>query len=219
MHFLSVGIVGGVNTDLDKIYFALYMKSQVDFSQWEFFKIFPPIRIRETMKLNSWTCCPLESTEETAPISRKSILAFISSHKSIFFSENFLKFFDQIRIREKIKFNYSIFLSLESTDEWTLMLKKFYWPLLYSRNRWENIFLLKIFRPIRIREKIKFNYFTFSPLESRDQWTPMLKKSYWLLFFYLMSVIGEKKIIFSSKFFDRSDCEKKSNSINRSFAH
>ena len=30
--------------------------------------------------------------------------------------------------------------------------------------------------------KIKFNYFTFSPLESKDEWTLMLKNFYWLLF-------------------------------------
>ena len=85
--FQPIGTDGGVITDLDKINFAFCLKSQVDFFQWKFFKIFRPIRIRE-----------------------------------------------------KIEFNYSIFLSLESTDKWTLMLKKFYCPLSYSRNRWEKNF-------------------------------------------------------------------------------
>ena len=164
MDLLPIRIDGGDSIDLEKIHFGIYFKSQVDFFQWKFFKIFRPIRFRE-----------------------------------------------------KMKFNYSTFSPLESTDEWPLMHKKFSWPLSFFRNRWEKLFFfLKIFRPIRFREKIQFNSSAFSPLESRDQWTLMLKKSYWLLF----DVRNRwEKIIFSSKFFDRSDCEKKSNSINRSFVH
>ena len=78
----------------------------------------------------------------------------------------------------------------------------------------KKFFLIKIFWPIRIREKIQFNYSTFSQLESRDQWTLMLKKSYWLLF----DVRNRwEKNFFSSKFFDQSNFEKKWNSVIRLF--
>ena len=233
----------------------------------------------------------------------------------------FLKFFQPIKIREKIKLNSSIFLSLESRDQWTVMLKKFYWPLLNSPNprekfffhqnfstneilrknqiqffdffligieRWvnsdaekilltfvvfsksgrKNFCYMKIFRPMRFREKIKFNYSSFFSLESRDQWTVMLKKFYWTLLyspnapekiffseifstnqnsrknqiqlfeFFLIGIErwvntdAEKipltfvvfsrsapKIFFLSKFFDQWDFEKKSNSTIRFFCH
>ena len=180
----------------------------------------------------------------------------------------FLKIFQPMRFWEKIKFNYSIFLSFESRDERTVMLKKFYWTLLYSPNPrekfflskffnqwdfekksnsilrffchwnretsehwcWKNyidlrcihqicekkFFFLKIFQPMRFREKIKFNSSIFFSLESRDQWTVMLKKFYWPL---LHSRNPREKIFFLSKFFDQWDFEKKSNSILQFFPH
>ena len=155
-----------------------------------------------------------------------------SGEKNFFF----LKIFGPIRFREKMKFNYSTFTPLESTDDWTLMLKKFYWPLLYSRNPWEKIlfnkifwtnqisrknqiqffhfftigidgrlntdaekilltfvvfsklvtkkfFFIKIFPPIRFRERIKFSCSTSSSLELTYEWTVMLKKFYWPLLY------------------------------------
>ena len=108
---------------------------------------------------------------------------FVVISKSVRKNFFILKIFQPIRIREKIKFNYSIFSPLEWRDQWTLVLKKFHWPLLYSPNAREKFFFFKIFLPIRFREKIKFNSSTFSPLESRDQWTLILKKFYWPLLY------------------------------------
>ena len=109
----------------------------------------------------------------------------------------FIKNFQPIRFREKIKFNSSTFSPLKSTNVWTLMLKKFYWPLLYSRNRDKKFFFIKIFRPIRFQGKIKFNYSTSSPLELTDDWTVMLKKFYWPC---CILQIGEKTIFFITIF-------------------
>ena len=84
-----------------------------------------------------------------------TFVVFCKSGRKFFF----IKIFQQIRFREKIELNFSIILSLESRDESTVMLKKFHWPLLYSPNRWEKIFVwIKFFQPIRIREEIKLNY-------------------------------------------------------------
>ena len=106
---------------------------------------------------------------------KKILLTFVVLSKfarKIFF---FHEIFRPIKIREKIEFNYSIFYSLESRDRWPLMLKKYLWPLLYCRNSREKIFFFyKIFRPIRIGEKIEFHYSIFYSLESRDQWTLIL---------------------------------------------
>ena len=107
------------------------------------------------------------------------VFTFVLSSKSVAKRFFCIKIFRPIRIREKMKFNSSTFSPLESTDEWTLMLKKFYWPFLYSWNRGEKIFfVIKISRPIRIREKIKLNYWIFLSLESRDESTLMLRKFY-----------------------------------------
>ena len=141
------------------------------------------------------------------------VCCILQIRQKIFF---FLKFFQPIRIREKIKFNSSIFFSLESRDEWTVMLKKFYWLLLYSPNPREKFFFIKIFRPIRFREKIKFNSSIFFSLESRDERTLMLKKFYWFL---LYSPNPRDKIFFSLKFFNQSDFVKKSNWILLLFLH
>ena len=122
----------------------------------------------------------------------KILLAFVVFSKSagkIFFYQ----IFQPMRFREKIKFDSSIFSSLESRDQWTVMLKKFYWPLLNSPNPREKFFFLKFFQPIRIREKIKFNSSIFLSLKSRDQWTVMLKKFYWPL---LNSPNPRKKFFF-----------------------
>ena len=141
----------------------------------------------------------------------KILLIFVvfseSGRKNFFF----MKIFQPIRFREKIQFNYLIILSFESRDELTVMRKKFYWPFLYSSNRWE-----KIFQPVRFREKIKFNFSIILWLESSDESTVMLKKFYWSL---LYSPNRGEKIFFLSKFFDQSDFEKKSNWIIRLFCH
>ena len=69
-------------------------------------------------------------------------VVFSKSGRKIFFS---MKIFQPMRFWEKIKFNFSIILWLESSDESTVMLKKFYWSLLYSPNRGEKIFFLSKF--------------------------------------------------------------------------
>ena len=180
----------------------------------------------------------------------KILLAFVVLSKSVRKKFFFIKIFRPIRFRENMKFNLVTFCSLESTDEWTLMLKKFYWPLLYSQNQWEKIFFnknfstnqnsrkheiqfidflligidgrvntdaekilltfvvfsklvrkefffIKIFRPIRFRENMKFNLVTFCSLESTDEWTLMLKKFYWPL---LYSQNQWEKIFFNKNF-------------------
>ena len=68
------------------------------------------------------------------------VFTFVLSSKSVRKRFFCIKIFRPIRIREKIKFNSSTFSPLESTDKWTLMLKKFYWPFLYFWNRGEKIF-------------------------------------------------------------------------------
>ena len=147
-----------------------------------FLKIFQPIRIREKMKFDSSIFSSLESRDQWTVMLKKFYwpLFYSPNPREKFF---FIKFFQPIRIREKIKFNSSIFLSLESRDQWTVMLKKFYWPLLYSPNPREKFFFLKFFQPIIFREKIKFHSSIFLSLESRDQWTVMLKKFYWPLLY------------------------------------
>ena len=185
----------------EKIFFLLKFFDQSEFEK-KWISIIPvfPIRIDR----------PVNTDAEKILL---TLLVLSKSARKNFF----IKIFRPIRIREKMKFNYSIFFSLESTDQSTLMLKKFYWPLLYCRNPREKIsFLLKFFRPIRIREKIKFNYSFFFSLESKDQWTLMLKKSYWPL---LYCQNPREKFFFFSKFLDQSDFEKKWNSIIRFFCH
>ena len=159
----------------------------------------------------------LESRDEWTLMLKKFYLPLLYSPnpgEKIFF---YMRIFQPIRFREKIELNFSIILSLESRDESTVMVKKFYWPFLYSPNRWEkNFFFIKIFQPIRFREKIKFNYSIISSLESRDESTVMLKKFHWPL---LYSVNRGENFFFSSKFFSQSDFEKKWNSVIRLFCY
>ena len=205
-----------VNSDAEKILLTFVVFSKSVRKKCFFNKIFGPIRIREKIKFNYSTFCSFESRNEWTVMLKNFYWPLLYSRngwEKIFL----LKIFGPIRFREKIKFNSFSFSSLVSTDEWTLMLKIFYSLLFDPRNRWQKeFFLLKIFGPIRFRENMKFNLVTFCSLESRDQWTLMLKKSYWLLFDVRNR--WEKKF-FSWKFSDQSDFEKKSNSINRSFAH
>ena len=98
----------------------------------------------------------------------KILLTFVVFSRSVRKKFFFISIFGPIKFWGKIKFNSSTSSPLESKEEWTLMLKRFYWPLLWSADRRKKIFFMKIFEPIRIREKIQFNYFTFSPLESKD---------------------------------------------------
>ena len=191
-------------------------------------------------------------------------VVFSKSGRKYFF---FFKIFQPIGFRKKMELSYSVILSLESGDEWTLMLKKLYLPLLYSPNRGENIFFsskffsqsdleknwnsvirlfcdwnraksrqwcwknsidlccilqigekifffFKIFQPIGFRKKMELSYSIILSLESRDEWTLMLKKLYLPL---LYSPNRGENIFFSSKFFSQSDLEKNWNSVIRLF--
>ena len=73
----------------------------------------------------------------------------------------FLKFFQTIGIRVKITFNNSIFFSLESRDQWTVMLKKFHWPSLYSWNPREKIFFSENFSTNQNSRKNQIQLFDF----------------------------------------------------------
>ena len=212
-----IGIERCVNNDAEKILFAFVVFTKSRRKNFFFWKFFRPIKIRESTKVNLATYLSLESgVESTLMLKKFSWLFLCSSNRGekIFF---FLKFFRPIIIREKMKFNYSIFLSLELRDVWTVMLKKFYSPLLYSPNRGEHIFFfLKIFRPIRFRKKMEFNYSIVLLLELGDVWTVILEKFYWPLLYFPNR--GEK-VFFFENFFDQSDFEKNSNSIIRFFCH
>ena len=124
----------------------------------------------------------------------------------------FYKIFRPIRIGEKIEFHYSIFYSLESRDQWTLILKKFYWPLLYCRNSREKIFFFpQNFSTNQNSRKMKFIYFIFCSFDSRDQWTLMLKKFYWPLLYCRNS--ARKKFFFLQNFSTNQNSRKNRNSI------
>ena len=121
-----------------------------------------------------------------------------SREKIFFFKQNF----STNQNSRKMKFIYLIFFSFRSRDQWTLMLKKFYWPMLYSRNPREKIFFFhKIFRPIRIREEWNSFIWFFSRSDRETAWTLMLKKFYWPLLYCRNS---REKIFFFEKFLDQS---------------
>ena len=146
----------------------------------------------------------------------KILLTFVAFSKSARKNFFFIKIFRPMRFREKIKFNSSIFSSLESRGQWTLMLKKFNWPLLYCRNSREKFFFYQIFSTNQNSRKNEIQLFDFLSLESRDEWTVMLKKFHWPLL-YLPN--RWEKNFFLWKFFNQCDFEKKSNSILRFFSH
>ena len=181
-----------MNTDGEKIRFTFVLFSKS--ARKDFFSIiiFRPIRIRKKVKFNysNFSHSNRETNEHRwckNSIYLCSILE-IREKKFLFyynFSTNQNSRKNQIQLFE--------FFSLESRDQWTLMLKKFYWPFLYCRNPRDNFFFIKIFRPIRIREKIKCNYSAFSPLESTDQSTLMLKNPVYLS---CILEIREKKFFF-----------------------
>ena len=146
----------------------------------------------------------------------KILFTFVVLSKSarkIFF---FIKIFLPMRFREKVKFNYSIFFSLESRDEWTVMLKKFHWPLLYCSNRWEKIFFYENFSTNQVSRKKRtqlFDYF-FIGIE---RWVNTDAEKILLTFVVLSKSV--RKNFFLWKFFTQSDFENRSNSIIRLFCH
>ena len=87
-----------------------------------------------------------------------AFVVFSKSGRKIFFS---MKIFQPIRFREKIELNFSIIFSLESSDESTVTLKKFYWPLLYSPNRGEKVFFYENFLNRQISRKNPIQLFDY----------------------------------------------------------
>ena len=115
------------------------------------------------------------------------------------------KFFDQSELDKKIKCNYSAFSALESRDQWTLMLKKFYWPFLYCRNPREKIyFLLKFFDQSEF-EKNEFQLFQFFTIRI-DR--PVNTDAEKILLTFLVFSKSARKNFFLLKFFDQSEFEK-----------
>ena len=169
---------------LKKFYSTLlYCRNQGE-NNFFFYKIFRPIRIREKIEFHYSIFYSLESRDQWTLILKKFYWPLLycrnSGEKIFFFPQNF----STNQNTRKMKFIYLIFCSFDSRDQWTLTLKKFYSTLLYCRNQGENnFFFYKIFRPNRIREKIEFHYSIFYSLESRDQWTLILKKFYWPLLY------------------------------------
>ena len=105
-----------------------------------------------------------------------------------------------------MKFNYSIFLSLESRDGWTPLLKKFFWSLLYSVGPREKIFFLtKFFNQSEFEKKSNWIIALFCHWnrERGEQW-------WWenCTEFFLLLFMEEKWIIFAVKFFDQLKSEK-----------
>ena len=115
-----------------------------------------------------------------------------------------------------MKFNSSIFLSLESRDQWTVMLRKFYWPLLLSPNPREKFFFYQNFSTNQILRKNEIQFFDFF-LIGIERWANTDAEKVLLIFVVFSKSAG--KIFFLSKFFDQSDFEKKSNSILHFFSH
>ena len=131
-----------------------------------------------------------------------SVVLSKSARKKFFFLQNF----STNQNSKKMQLNYSIFFTLESRNQWTLMLKKFYSPLLNCRNPREKFFFYKNFSTNQNSRKMKFIFLIFFSFGSRDQWTLILKKFYWPLLYCRNS--GEKNFFFFSKFFDQSEFEK-----------
>ena len=132
--------------------------------------------------------------------------------KKFFFYQNFLT--NEISRKKQIQLFNFFFIGIDrraNTDAEKIPLTF----VVFSKSA-RKIFFLKFFQTIGFREKIKFNYSIFFSLESRDQWTVMLKKFYWPL---LYSANPREKISFLSKFFYQWDFEKKSNTIIRFFCH
>ena len=269
--FLLVRFERPVNTDAKKVLMTFVVLSKsawknIFFSQnfldqWEFEK--------KQIQLYDFFLIGIERPMNTD--AKEILLTFVVlskfARKNFFFKQNF----STNQNSRKMKFIYLIFFSFRSRDQWTLMLKKFYWPLLYCRNSREKIFFFKQnFSTNQNSRKMKFIYLIFFSFRSRDQWTLMLKKFYWpllycrnsgekifffpqnfstnqnsrknriqlfdflligierpmttdakkvLMTFVVLSKFGRKNFFFSTKFFDQSKFEKISNSIIRFFTH
>ena len=104
---------------------------------------------------------------------KKILLTFVVlskfARKNFFFHKNF----STNQNSRKMKFIYLIFFSFKSRDQWTLMLKKFYWPLLYCRNSREKIFFFtKFFDQSEFEKKSNsiIRFFTHWNRETNEHW-------------------------------------------------
>ena len=138
---------------------------------------------------------------------KKILLTFVVLSKfarKIFF---FLEIFRPINIREKIEFHYSIFYSLESRDQWPLMLKKFYWRLLYCRNPREKIFFFhENFWANQNWRKNRIQLFDFFVIRIERPMNTDAKKI--LFTFVVLSKSARKKLFFSQNFWTNQNWRK-----------
>ena len=134
-------------------------------------------------------------------------VVFSNSARKNFFSS---KFFDQWEFEKKSNWILPLFLhwNRETTEHWCWKYSIDLCCILQIGEK--NFFFIKIFRPIRIREKIKFNSSNFSALQSRDQWTLMHKK---ILLAFVAFLKSAKKKFFYQNFSTNQNWRKKSNSI------
>ena len=124
-----------------------------------------------------------------------SVVLSKSARKNFFF---FTKFLDQSEIANKSNSIIRLFLSFESRDRWTLMLKKFYWPLLYYRNSRERIFFLLKFSDQSEIEKNQIQLFDFFVIRIERPMNTDAKKI--SLTSVVLSKSARKKFFFSQNF-------------------
>ena len=183
-HFLSIWIERLVNNNAEKLLLTIIVLSKSGRKRICFLQNFSTNQISRKNQIQFCHVFSIGIQGRVSTDGEKIQLTIVVLWKSVTKEFFFFKIFRPIRFREKIQFNFPTFSQLESRDQWTLMVKKFYLPLLCSPNQREKFFLFKkIFRPIRFRVKMKFNSSIFFSLESRDQWTLMLKKFHWASFY------------------------------------
>ena len=204
--FLLVRFERPMNTDTKKILLNFVVLSK--FGRKNFFfssKFFDQSELEKNeIHLFYFLLVQIERSMNTD--AKKILLTFVALSKfarKIFF---FLEIFRPIKNREKIEFHYSIFYSLESRDQWPLILKKFYWRLLYCRNPREKIFFLLKFFDQSEFAKNQIEWFDFFLIGIERSMNTDGKK------IVLTLVVWSKsagKNFFLTKFFDQSEFEKK----------
>ena len=128
----------------------------------------------------------------------------------------FSQFFDQSDFKTKWNSILRFFLSLESRDQWTVMLKKFDWPLLFSPNPREKIFFSQLFSTNQNSRKNQNQFFDFFHIEIERSVNSDAEK---IPLTFVVFSKSARKIFFFSHFFDQSEFEKNWNSILPLFLH
>ena len=146
-------------------------------------KIFRPIKIREKIKFNYGTCCSLGSTEESTLILSTlfSILFYRPNPwQNDFLYKNFST--NQNSRKNQIELWDLLLIGIDggvNTDPVNVV----FTFVLSSKSVTMRFFCIKIFWPIRIREKIKLNYGTCCSLGSTEERTLILRTSFSHLFY------------------------------------